>query len=50
VLFGWDCTDEADQGRAAAGRPPGGVRGKLLAADEHYQAAPLNDCLRDSDE
>ena len=29
---------------------PGGVRGKLLAADEHYQAALLNDCLRDSDE
>jgi hypothetical protein len=26
------------------------VRGKLLAADEHYQAAPLDDCLRDSDE
>ena len=26
------------------------MRGKLLAADEHYQAAPLNDCLHDSDE
>ena len=45
-----DCPEASGQGRAAAGRPPDGVRGKLLAADEHCQAAPLNDCLRDSDE